>query len=324
MLHAAPVSREDEVEVRRLLGVDPGLFKRPLPERRSKEGEIGKSVSAGTADQIVKSIATGKGKPAVNSAVLMAWNPVAGRTPPTLSVELKSYLSKRSDRKPHAVPVIIVIRHGNGQTRNPQAVMPRPRRVAHPPRPCCFWLCRFRSVFRLNWLDLPFLECSSNPFVTSANPSIASLSKPRLIIVAFCRNWPSRRCAMRFLRYALPVFVLAWRRRARPPRPGCSSPKTRSSRRWRWSTTRSPSPSTIRWPITTVEQTFRNHTDRNLEATYLFPVPKGASVDKFTMWVDGKETGRRTARRQARPTRSTPTSSAARRTPACSNTSATT
>src|SRR6478752_3696560 len=43
--------------------------------------------------------------------------------------------------------------------------------------------------------------------------------------------------------------------------------------------------------ITTVEQTFRNHTDRALEATYLFPVPKGAGVDKFTMWVDGKETG---------------------------------
>ena len=42
--------------------------------------------------------------------------------------------------------------------------------------------------------------------------------------------------------------------------------------------------------VTTVEQSFRNHTDRNLEATYLFPVPKGASVNKFTMWVDGKET----------------------------------
>src|SRR5262249_52816268 len=40
---------------------------------------------------------------------------------------------------------------------------------------------------------------------------------------------------------------------------------------------------------TKVEQTFRNHTDRPLEATYVFPVPKGASVDKFTMWVDGKE-----------------------------------
>lgn len=42
--------------------------------------------------------------------------------------------------------------------------------------------------------------------------------------------------------------------------------------------------------VTRVEQTFRNHTDRQLEATYLFPVPKGASVDRFTMWVDGKET----------------------------------
>jgi Ca-activated chloride channel family protein len=42
--------------------------------------------------------------------------------------------------------------------------------------------------------------------------------------------------------------------------------------------------------ITTFEQTFRNHTDRNLEATYIFPVPKGASVNKFTMWIDGKET----------------------------------
>ncbi|OWK47257.1 VIT domain-containing protein [Fimbriiglobus ruber] len=42
--------------------------------------------------------------------------------------------------------------------------------------------------------------------------------------------------------------------------------------------------------VTTVEQAFRNHTDRNLEATYLFPVPRGASVNKFTMWVDGKET----------------------------------
>jgi Ca-activated chloride channel family protein len=42
--------------------------------------------------------------------------------------------------------------------------------------------------------------------------------------------------------------------------------------------------------VTRVEQTFRNHTDRNLEATYVFPVPKGASVNKFTMWVNGKET----------------------------------
>lgn len=42
--------------------------------------------------------------------------------------------------------------------------------------------------------------------------------------------------------------------------------------------------------VTRIEQAFRNHTGRPLEATYLFPVPKGASVRKFTMWVNGVET----------------------------------
>src|SRR4051794_18721630 len=39
--------------------------------------------------------------------------------------------------------------------------------------------------------------------------------------------------------------------------------------------------------VTRIEQTFRNHTPGQLEATYLFPVPKGASVRKFSMWVNG-------------------------------------
>jgi Ca-activated chloride channel family protein len=41
--------------------------------------------------------------------------------------------------------------------------------------------------------------------------------------------------------------------------------------------------------VTHVEQTFRNHTDRPLEATYVFPVPKGSSVDEFAMWVNGQK-----------------------------------
>ena len=40
--------------------------------------------------------------------------------------------------------------------------------------------------------------------------------------------------------------------------------------------------------VTRVQQTFRNHTDRKLEANYVFPVPAGASVRKFTMWVNGR------------------------------------
>jgi len=40
---------------------------------------------------------------------------------------------------------------------------------------------------------------------------------------------------------------------------------------------------------TRVEQIFRNHTDRKLEASYVFPVPKGGSVHQFSMWINGKE-----------------------------------
>jgi len=39
---------------------------------------------------------------------------------------------------------------------------------------------------------------------------------------------------------------------------------------------------------TRVNQVFRNHTSRPLEATYVFPVPKGAAVREFTLWVDGQ------------------------------------
>ncbi len=41
--------------------------------------------------------------------------------------------------------------------------------------------------------------------------------------------------------------------------------------------------------VTTVEQVFRNLEDRQVEALYTFPVPKGASVANFSMWIGGKE-----------------------------------
>lgn len=41
--------------------------------------------------------------------------------------------------------------------------------------------------------------------------------------------------------------------------------------------------------ITTVKQTFQNHAHRDLEATYTFTVPKGASVKEFSMMVNGKK-----------------------------------
>ncbi len=40
--------------------------------------------------------------------------------------------------------------------------------------------------------------------------------------------------------------------------------------------------------VTEIAQEFRNPTDRRLEGTFLFPVPKGAQLRKFTMEIDGK------------------------------------
>ncbi|NUM36970.1 MAG: VWA domain-containing protein [Candidatus Brocadiae bacterium] len=40
---------------------------------------------------------------------------------------------------------------------------------------------------------------------------------------------------------------------------------------------------------TVLETVFYNPNPRILEGTYLFPLPKGASVSQFSMWIDGKE-----------------------------------
>ena len=41
--------------------------------------------------------------------------------------------------------------------------------------------------------------------------------------------------------------------------------------------------------VTTVTQVFHNTESRQLEALYTFPVPKGASISNFSMWIEGKE-----------------------------------
>jgi Ca-activated chloride channel family protein len=40
--------------------------------------------------------------------------------------------------------------------------------------------------------------------------------------------------------------------------------------------------------ITHVDQVFRNDNDWTVEGTYVFPIPPGASVTQFTLWIDGK------------------------------------
>ncbi len=53
--------------------------------------------------------------------------------------------------------------------------------------------------------------------------------------------------------------------------------------------------------ITRVDQVFRNENDATVEGTYVFPLPAGASVTRFTMWVDGQPVeGKVLTREQAR------------------------
>jgi hypothetical protein len=112
-LHVVPVPRADEYDLKAVLGIDVGVFKRPVGATGgaglgsgSKSGS--KPVSAGTIDQVTKTLTT---PPAEKCAVLLAWQ--GTRTPPAMSAELKTYLAKRGARKPNALPALIVIRTTN-------------------------------------------------------------------------------------------------------------------------------------------------------------------------------------------------------------------
>ncbi len=119
-MHATPVHRPDELELKAILGLDVGLFKRPVGSGGSgingagQGGEKGeKSVSAGTIDSVAKSLTTPPAKPGDKPAVLLTWqttSPTIARTNPAMSAELKQFLAKRGTRQPNAVPAIIVIR----------------------------------------------------------------------------------------------------------------------------------------------------------------------------------------------------------------------
>ncbi|MCC6875874.1 MAG: VWA domain-containing protein [Sandaracinaceae bacterium] len=52
---------------------------------------------------------------------------------------------------------------------------------------------------------------------------------------------------------------------------------------------------------TRIEQAFLNHTSETLEATYVFPIPEGATVSGFALWIDGRrQEGELLASAQAR------------------------
>ena len=91
---ASPESRD----LRDLLGVEPNFSKRPVATAPS-------SVNAATVDQVAHALT----KPA-KTAILLTYSPSGARTTPSSSAEVKYFLAGRTDRKPGATPVVIVVR----------------------------------------------------------------------------------------------------------------------------------------------------------------------------------------------------------------------
>jgi hypothetical protein len=96
--HLFPAQGTEQRDVRELLSVDLGLTKRP------KAGGP-KSVASGTADQVTSALQKGE-KP----AILVSYHPTNARMSPLVSKDVKNYVETRGERKPNAVPLVIVIR----------------------------------------------------------------------------------------------------------------------------------------------------------------------------------------------------------------------
>jgi hypothetical protein len=71
-------------------------------------------MSTGTANQITRALTDPTGKGGDKSAVLMTYAPSQVRTRPGDSRELRQFFERRGERRPNAVPVLIVIRQANG------------------------------------------------------------------------------------------------------------------------------------------------------------------------------------------------------------------
>ena len=106
-VHVTPAGPVEQKELKDVLGTDPGLWKRPAHTPAPAEP---KSISSGTGDQVAKALTTPPAKTGEKPALLMTFSPAAYRTNPAASREVKQFFDRRGERKPAAVPVLVVIR----------------------------------------------------------------------------------------------------------------------------------------------------------------------------------------------------------------------
>jgi hypothetical protein len=119
-LHALPAGRQDEMELKALMGIDPRLFKRPSEKTNSGFTTPKPAVTAPvqhlsekTIDMVTDNLTKSAERARDKSAVLLTWqtiHPSIPRTPPAASAELKQFLQKRGESDPLATPILIIIR----------------------------------------------------------------------------------------------------------------------------------------------------------------------------------------------------------------------
>ena len=109
-LHLSTAVATDAKELKELLGIDPGLWKRPPDRKDEPPLDPKKPISSGTADEVARNLTAPSAKAAPKPAMLLTFGPDIARVHPAMSAEIKKYLSQRGPRKDHAIPVMIVIR----------------------------------------------------------------------------------------------------------------------------------------------------------------------------------------------------------------------
>ncbi|MFO0801325.1 MAG: hypothetical protein U0804_27995 [Gemmataceae bacterium] len=107
-VHTTAAVPADGRDLREVLGTDPGLWKRPMTSAEPK------SVSSDTVNQLTRNLTDPKGKGGDRLAVVTTYAPREVRTVPGRSVEVRQFFERRGDRRPNAVPVLVVVRQANG------------------------------------------------------------------------------------------------------------------------------------------------------------------------------------------------------------------
>jgi len=104
MLHLASAQTAENRDLKELLGIDVGLWKRT-------DANPNRPITAGTGDAVAKAVATGIAtRGPEKAAVALTFQPAALRTKPAASKELQQFLARRGARPAGSVSLMIVVR----------------------------------------------------------------------------------------------------------------------------------------------------------------------------------------------------------------------